>query len=185
MVGNYFPTVPVSTSAVISSSGSRGSCSPYPTNFCGAKVPHRVGPNKDPHSAWHRRRSGLSKVCVPWDREMPARREMIHAYWHRAGRLGRKRPRAVCVCVCGRIWGEAPFTGCHSRRAALEKGCWQIRVHPWGHQRDCSRSSVSLLMTSLLGRRPFCPLLFVFLVTVCFFVKSEVVGCGLLQYSTA
>ena len=97
---------------------------------------------------------------------------MIHASWHSLGRCGMEGwwgcEVCVCVCVCvsGGVFGENYPILLPSTESCISEGCWQIWVYPWGDRGDCSRSSVSVLMTSLLGWTQFCWLLLFFVVTV-------------------
>lgn len=95
---------------------------------------------------------------------------MIHASWHSLGRCGTEGwwgcEVYVCVCVSGGVFGENYPILLPSTESCISEGCWQIWVYPWGDWGDCSRSSVSVLMTSLLGWTQFCWLLLFFVVTV-------------------
>lgn len=84
---------------------------------------------------------------------------MIHACWHSRGRLGLEEwwGCEVCVYVCFEGYlGRRILSTLLSTESCIREGCWQIWVYPWEQQRDCSRSSVSVLMTSLLGQTQFC-----------------------------
>lgn len=59
--------------------------------------------------------------------------------------------------MCVEVFGEKdPVPFCLPLRAALAKGADRFESTPRGEQRDSSRSSVSVLMTSLLGQTRFC-----------------------------